>query len=255
MKKRTKETMIIGGALIALSLLLHYGHYLIFQDLHHTLIFLVADLAFIPMEVFFTTLVLDKFLEKRQNQHLFEKLNMIIGVFYTEVGTRLLYRFAESDDDIEDLKENAVVNLNCSETTFKQLETIVENHNYVVNMDKVDLKSLRDLLDYEKDLLINLITNPTLLEHEEFTEMMMSIMHLREELDSRCSESMEEYEIIHISSDISKAYKYLAKEWVRYMKYLKNNYPQLFLKAVINNPFDRRDKREKDYLLIDKNRK
>ena len=128
MKKRTKETLIIGGALIALSLLLHYGHYLIFKDLHHTLIFLVADIAFIPMEVFFTTLVLDKFLEKRQNQHLFEKLNMIIGVFYTEVGTRLLHRFAESDDDIEDLKENAIVNLNCSETTFKQLENIVENH-------------------------------------------------------------------------------------------------------------------------------
>ena len=250
MKKRRKETFIIGGALIALSLLLHYGHYLIFNDLHHTLIFLFADIAFIPMEVFFTTLVLDKFLEKRQNQHLFEKLNMIIGVFYTEVGTRLLHEFAESDDDIEDLKENAIVNLNCNETTFKQLEKIVENHKYEVNMGKVDLNSLRNLLDKEKDLLINLITNPTLLEHEEFTEMMMSIMHLREELDSRCSEHMEDYEINHISADISKAYGYLAKEWVRYMKYLKDNYPQLFIKAVISNPFDRRDKKEKDCVLL-----
>lgn len=253
MKKRSKETLIIGAALITLSLLLHYGHYLIFKDLHHTLIFLVADIAFIPMEVFFTTLVLDKFLEKRQNQHLFEKLNMIIGVFYTEVGTKLLYRFAESDDNIDDLEESAIVDLNCNEVTFKRLETIVENHNYVVNMDKVDLRNLRDLLDNEKDLLINLITNPTLLEHEEFTEMMMSIVHLREELDSRCSECMEEYEVTHISADISKAYKYLAKEWVRYMKYLKDNYPQLFLKAVISNPFDRRDKKEKDCLL--RNRK
>ena len=104
MKKKTKETILIGTGLVALSLLLHYIHYLIFKDAHHTMIFLVADIAFIPMDVFFTTLILDRFLEKREKDHLLGKLNMLIGVFYTEVGTKLLLNIVEGDNDREFLK-------------------------------------------------------------------------------------------------------------------------------------------------------
>ena len=66
MKKKTKETILIGTGLVALSLFLHYIHYLIFKDAHHTMIFLVADIAFIPMDVFFTTLILDRFRKERK---------------------------------------------------------------------------------------------------------------------------------------------------------------------------------------------
>ena len=57
MKKHKKETILIGIGLILLSIFLHYLHYLTFKDLHHTLIFLFADIAFIPMDVFFTDFV------------------------------------------------------------------------------------------------------------------------------------------------------------------------------------------------------
>lgn len=70
MKKKTKETILIGAGLVILSLVLHYIHILLFKDVHHTLIFLVADIAFIPMEVFFTTIVIDRMLEKREKEHL-----------------------------------------------------------------------------------------------------------------------------------------------------------------------------------------
>lgn len=65
-EEKTKETILIGTGLVTLSLILHYVHYLIFKDAHHTMIFLVADIAFIPMDVFFTSLILDRFLEKRK---------------------------------------------------------------------------------------------------------------------------------------------------------------------------------------------
>ncbi|MDU4419804.1 MAG: hypothetical protein E7I73_12400, partial [Clostridium perfringens] len=93
MSKQKKEFLMIGIGLIGLSLVLHYVHYLIFQDLHHTLIFLFADIAFIPMEVFFTTLVIDKLLEKREKEHLRDKLSMLIGVFFSELGTDILNTF------------------------------------------------------------------------------------------------------------------------------------------------------------------
>ena len=212
MKKKTKETILIGAGLVILSLVLHYIHILLFKDVHHTLIFLVADIAFIPMEVFFTTIVIDRMLEKREKEHLLEKLNMLIGLFYT-------------------------------------LE-----YDYEIDINKINLKDIRNKLDENRDLLINLISNGNLLEHETFTEMLMTIMHLKEELDTRYSPDIEEYEIQHIEKDLMVVYKYLTIEWAEYMKYLSKNYPSLYCKALINNPFDNRDKKEKDKCFLENNK-
>ena len=46
------------------------------------MIFLVADIAFIPLEVFFTTMILERVLERRKKEQDLEKLNMLVGVFY-----------------------------------------------------------------------------------------------------------------------------------------------------------------------------
>ena len=69
MKKQTKDNIIIGAGLVILSLILHYLHVLIFKDAHHTMIFLFADIAFIPMEVFFTSMILERLLERREKEH------------------------------------------------------------------------------------------------------------------------------------------------------------------------------------------
>lgn len=250
LKKKTKETILIGVGLVILSLILHYAHYLIFEDAHHTMIFLFADIAFIPMEVFFTTLILDRFLEKREKEHLIGKLNMLVGVFYTELGTDLLHDFVYGDNEIEDLRENAIVNITWDNESFKNLNKHVMNHKYEIDINKINLEQLRDKLDKNKNLLITLITNENLLDHETFTEMLVSIMHLREELDTRYSNHMEEYEISHIKTDLAVAYKYLTLEWSYYINYLRREYPQLFLKALINNPFDKRSKIEKDSIYL-----
>ena len=241
MKKKTKETILIGTGLVALSLFLHYIHYLIFKDAHHTMIFLVADIAFIPMDVFFTTLILDRFLEKREKDHLLGKLNMLIGVFYTEVGTKLLLNIVEGDNDREFLSGASITNDTWKKKSFEKLK-----HDYTVDINKVSLEDIRKNLDANKDLLISLIANENLIEHETFTEMLMSIMHLREELNTRLSMDMQEYELEHIEKDIMLAYKYLTIEWAEYMKYLSEEYPVLYCKALINNPFDTRSKSEKD---------
>ena len=232
MSKQKKEFLMIGIGLIGLSLVLHYVHYLIFQDLHHTLIFLFADIAFIPMEVFFTTLVIDKLLEKREKEHLRDKLSMLIGVFFSELGTDILNTFVYADDNTEIIAKEALVTKEWNKNEFKNLEKLVDEYEYDIDIKKVDLIALEKKLNAQKDLVINLITNPMLIEHEEFSDMLMSILHLREELSSRCSHELEDYEIQHLAKDINIAYKYLTFEWIQYMKQLKSNYPQLFLKAL-----------------------
>lgn len=251
MKKRTKENILIGAGLVLLSLLLHYFHYLIFKDIHHTLIFLAADIAFIPMEVFFTTIVLDGFLERREKEHFLEKLNMLVGVFYTEIGGRILQEFVMASNPIKECKEiSSIEDSMWNENFPKALEKLKASCQYKVDLNKINIRELKEELHESKDLLITFITNESLHDHETFTDMIMSLLHLKEEIDSRCCLEIEEYEKTHIESDMAVAYRYLTIEWCEYMSYLNKNYPNLFIKALINNPFDTRDKKIKDAVFL-----
>ena len=165
MTKKTKETIGIGVGLIGLSLILHFIHFLIFRDLHHILIFLFADIAFIPMEVFFTTVVIDKLLENREKTHLLEKLNMLIGVFYTELGTKLLTEITKSDRNEINNISNGIIIDTWDDKSFKNIQTYLLEYDYKVDVTKLDLNNIRAKLDENKNLLVNLISNGNLLEH------------------------------------------------------------------------------------------
>lgn len=250
MKKKTKETIIIGTGLVALSLLLHYFHYLVFQDAHHTLIFLFADIAFIPMEVFFTTLIIDKLLEKREKSHFFEKVNMLIGVFYTDLGTMLLTELVKGDDNLNELINCNICSKKWDDASCNDLKKKLIEHNFKFDISHVDMDKIKNTLSINRDLITNLIMNENVHEHEGFTDALMSLLHLREELETRCCHKLEDFELEHLAGDMADAYKNLSIEWCQYMNYLSKNYPKLFVKALINNPFDKRDQKEKDRIYL-----
>ncbi|MBP1889052.1 hypothetical protein J2Z53_000631 [Clostridium moniliforme] len=245
--KHKRETILIGIGLIALSLFLHYVHFLIFKDLHHTLIFLFADIAFIPMEVFFTAFVIERLLEDREKAHKMEKLNMIKGIFFSEFGTDLLEEFSKGDRDIENITKVAIVNKEWGKDDFKELERVIDEHKFSVDISKIDLEKVINILESKKDMIISFIGNPILMEHEVFSDLLISLFHLLEEFDDRyyniicqcCDEKA------HIEKDINDSYEQLGRIWGRYMKHLKSEYPQLFIKAMLHNPFDKRDIKDK----------
>ncbi|MGL4569956.1 MAG: hypothetical protein ACRCVJ_02685 [Clostridium sp.] len=241
MNKHKKETILIGVGLIVLSIFLHYLHYLTFRDLHHTLIFLFADIAFIPMDVFFTAFVIERLLESREKVHNMEKVNMIKGVFFSEFGSDLLEELAKGDRHISNLSNLAIVDKEWGKKEFKELEDAIKEHKFSVDVSKVDLDKIIDILKNKKEMLISFIGNPTLMEHEIFSDLLMSLFHLLEEFDDRY------YNLIcdccddnHIEKDLNVSYEQLTKIWCRYMRYLKEAYPQLFVKAMLHNPFDYR---------------
>lgn len=250
MKKKTKETVIIGIGLVVLSLLLHYAHYLIFKDAHHTLIFLFADIAFIPMEVFFTTLIIDRLLEKREKNHFLEKLNMMIGLFYTEIGRNILAEFVKGDENLAELINSNICARNWDDSSCKKLKNKIEEHDFNLNITKINIDNIKNILSNNRDFLMNLIINENIHEHEEFTDMLMSLLHVKEEIEARYYDKIQPFELEHLASDFAVAYKYLTLEWCEYMNYLNKNYPRLFVRALIDNPFDNRDKKEKDKIYL-----
>jgi hypothetical protein len=83
------------------------------------------------------------------------------------------------------------------------------------------------------------VENPNLLEHESFTDLLMSVFHLTEELAHRGDFStLPDTDYRHLAEDIKRAYKSLLSEWLEYMKYIRTSYPYFYSLAVRANPLN-----------------
>lgn len=240
--KKHKDLFIIGAILIGLSVVLHYVHYLMFHDAHHLFIFLVADIAFIPLEVFFVTVVIDRILEKREKSHLIEKLNMLVGLFFSEMGLEMLRSCADADMKLSEVKSGCELTMNWKEEDFEKLTKKLMHHEHSLDASQMDIGALKKSLDDSKDLLVTLIANPSLLEHDSFSGLLMAVLHLQEELSVRYDNGLSEFDLEHIQFDVERVYKHLGVEWIKYMKHLKAHFPYLYLTALINNPYMEKDR-------------
>ena len=236
---RSNWKITLGIVLIILSAVVYLIHYIIFRDPHHIFIYLIGDIAFVFINVLLVTLVIDTVLNNRSKKDKLEKLNMLIGVFFSEIGTKLIVHFSDSDPDLEKIKENLIVDTNWSNEKFMDISKKLKSYKYNIEINRINLEILRSFLINKNDFLTRLLENPNLLEHESFTELLRAVFHLDEELRSRKNvKSLTPKDSEHIASDIKRAYNLLVFEWLDYMKYLKDNYPYLFSLAIRLNPFD-----------------
>jgi len=240
MKEDTRWKVLVGLALVTLTLLLMTVHYLAFHDLHHLGIFFVGDLVFIPVEVLCVTLIIDQLLESREKQQRMEKLNMVIGIFFSRVGTPLLSRLSKADPcTIPMQKELEVSPADWTADRFFQAQASLDVWKCKVDPAGIDRESLRTFLDGNEDFLLRIIENPTVFEHETFTDLILAVTHLTEELKARDDLStLPPADIAHLEGDMERVYSRLVPEWLKYMEYLKNHYPYLFSLAMRKNPFD-----------------
>jgi len=216
-------------ALSLLSLIMVGIQFVIYRDLSllsHDLFFAISIL---PFQVGMTALILDQLLERRVQQERLEKMNMVIGVFFSEMGVDLLRKVSAQHDDIDTINKNLIINNNWTQDDFLKVMKTLADHQYKVDMDKEDLIETKNILSRHRSLIVQLLENPILLEHETFTNTLRAIFHLTEELYHRKSLStIPNSDLEHLNGDTARAYGLLINEWVRYMAYLKNSYPYLF---------------------------
>jgi len=231
--------ILLGLSLIVLSALFYLIHYTIFRDPHHIFIYLIGDVAFVFVEVLLVTLIIHELLNRREKRGRLEKLNMVIGTFFSEVGTELLKYFSDFDPQVSTIRGGLIVGNEWSEEQFLTVSKRLKEYDYGIEVHRMDLAGLRSFLEAKRDFLVRLLENPTLLEHESFTELLRAVFHLTEELAARKDiTQLPDSDMKHVSGDIRRAYIHLASEWLDYMKHLKNNYPYLFSLATRTNPFD-----------------
>ena len=178
-------------------------------------------------------------LNRRERKVRIEKLNMVMNLFFSEIGNRLLTYFVGLDPQAASLRKDLVVTNDWSAADFLKVSQLLKNHKYNIDIEKVPQGELNTFFDGKVDLLLRLLENPALLERESFTETIRAVFHFRDELLLRQDVSqLPESDKKHLAGDIKRAYRLLALQWLDYMRYLKDNYPYLFSLAMRINPFD-----------------
>ncbi len=237
--KRLSWQVGLGLGLVALSGLIYLIHFALFRDAHHIFIYLVGDIAFVPIEVLLVTFIIHRLLTQREKRAMLEKLNIVIGAFFSEVGTALLNSFSSFDPESQRVKNELVVEGNWSDREFVIAAERLKRCAYEVRGREGDLYDLKSFLTAKRDFMLRLLGNPNLLEHDSFTQLLWAVFHLTEELSHRKSLSdLPGSDLKHLSGDIRRAYVLLISQWLAYMRHLKENYPYLFSLAIRTNPFD-----------------
>lgn len=231
---------LLGTGLLLMSVFVYFLHYLIFRDAHHIFIYLVGDIAFVFVEVLLVTLIIHRVLQEREKKERLEKMNMVIGAFFSEVGIRLLNMISQWDPQVEKIQGDALAQKESLDKNFQRICMHLNNHNYGIDENLANWTGLKSFLVPKRDFLLRLLENPNLLEHESFTDVLWAVFHLAEELEAREDlETLPDTDYMHLRGDVKRVYGQLTQQWFKYMEHLKNAYPYLFSLSLRKNPFDR----------------
>lgn len=237
--KRNRWYILFGAVLVVTSALLYLLHFAIFGNAHHIYLYLLGDIAFLPLEVLVVALIVDSLLSSRDRRATLEKMNMVIGAFFSEVGTALLRDLGRFDPAAGEKRSLFAECGAWQDADFTRTRKALGDMSFDCESRAGDLEPVRDLLVAKRDFMVRLLENPLLLEHETFTDLLWAVFHLTEELASRPAlTGLPEADLDHLSGDMGRAYRLLAGQWLDYMRHLESSYPYLFSLAVRLNPFD-----------------
>lgn len=239
MKAGRRSTTILALALVALSVALYLVNYALFHDARVLYFYSLLDLAFIPIQILLVSLIINRLLALREKTALLDKLNMVIGVFFSEVGTSLIRHLNSFDADFEAIRPALLFRYDWENRDFTQAARALVSAEVGLNCRNCALEPVQEFLCGKREFLLSLLGNPNLLEHERFTQTLWAVFHLMEELAFRSSlTGLPASDLDHLTGDMHRAYTLLLAEWLEHLRHLRSAYPYLYSLAVRTNPFD-----------------
>jgi hypothetical protein len=240
MKKYPNWLLSISLILIIASALTYTIHYFLFRDLHHIFIYMIGDFGFLFLDVLLVIFLIERLLSRREKRSMMNKMNMVIGTFFSEVGLELLSKFSDFVLNSQELEKELNLSPDWDKKDFKKAMAAVKNFPYEIKIDKSSLSEIREFLLGKRSFLMRLLENPNLLEHERFTDLLWAVFHLTEELVFRGDllQDLPETDYKHLNIDLQRAYSQLTIEWISYTAHLKESYPFLYSLAARVNPMN-----------------
>jgi hypothetical protein len=174
---KRSDLMVLLMLLVSASL---YGlDYMLVGQFREIGLGLLGNLAFLPIYVLFVTLMIERLLREREKEALRQKMNMVIGVFFSEVGTPLLkdgFNFLQCK---EELSARVRISATWGDAEFKSLALFLDSGDLRMDSRFCSMDSLKDFLVTRRNFMLGLLENPNLLEHDGFTDLLWAVFHLR----------------------------------------------------------------------------
>jgi hypothetical protein len=230
--------LVVG--LLAASGLFYLVDFVAYPGLRGSMgFYTLLDIAFIPLNVLIVGLFINRLIAARERDELLHKMNMVIGAFFSQMGSDLIARLSVYDVDVEEDRPHMLFASDWTPEDFEHHRRAVCGDHHRMRLEAGDLFELRDALAAQRPFVLGLLQNGNLLEHASFTDMLWAVSHLSEELSARpdlgaCSLA----DRAHLELDLARAYGRLLGEWLLYVRHLKARYPYLYAFAVRTNPFD-----------------
>lgn len=214
-KKETIRTVLLLGILSACI----YGlQIILFHDLRNTEFYILQDLAFIPISIAITTVVVGNIMDNRSKKEAAEKASMLRSVFFTDIGNTLMKRLYDVSDTgmLKCIDEDK----NCTDTIH-------------VHTDKDTYEFIRQFLKEKQQDLMTLSGNNDLMDQDDFTQLLGGLFHLLDEFALRGSyDQLKEEDIHHMNDDFSKVLALLRVNMATNAEFQQKHFPNFYQKAV-----------------------
>ncbi len=237
-KIRFAILMIIIAFIFFASRMLYLG------DSEEVVSYLWKQIGFIPVNILLVAFLIDGIISKKEHEAILEKIDMIMGTFFTKMGNDLVYTISSANEDVVEAESLKMIK-NWTDKDYKdKLKTLKQNPiKFSTNLKGAErdefLSEIYNILNSNQEFIINLINNPNLLEKDEFSRLLLALLHLDEELSRRGElTNISDADFSHLIGDISRVYSHLIYEWVYYLRYLNKFYPYMISLAIRTNPFD-----------------
>lgn len=234
-----------GIILLIASILMYSFAFLFLNEPDKVFFYIVIDCAFIPLDVLVVVLVIEGVIENKEKEAILDKLDMILGAFFSELGNELLTHISKvntyNGEIINQLKNIDTWNEKDFKNAYKYLKT--NGVSFKVEIPKSETKEfimdLKELITEKRRFLIELLENPNIIEKDSFANLLLAIFHLDDELELRTDlDRITAEDFKHLLMDINRVYCSLTYQWVKYLEYLNKHYPYMSSLAIRTNPFN-----------------
>jgi hypothetical protein len=237
--KNNRSKSLIFVAILCCAFLIYILQILIFKKPQDTFFYLLQDLAFLPIQVLLVSIIITEWLREKEKKALLNRMNMVVGAYFCEVGNQLMKKFSACHSGINRMNDEFHGNDAWDTSFIDRLLADIGSMNWEIDIQQGDIEDLKAFLISKQSFIVGLLQNANLLEHERFTDLLWAVTHLTEELNFRKNlNSLGQLDSAHLNTDLKRAYQLSLQEWVHYMGHLKRDYPYIFSLYQRMNPFD-----------------
>lgn len=229
---------IIAVTLLILSVMSYSLQIYIFHNLHDTYFYLLQDVSFVPIQVLIVTFFIDRLMKRQQKINLIKRVNVTIGIFFNELGNDLMKILFTLTKNKHKLGEGLDITSGWKQKDFINTGKWIETDPAEIAITPDNIMELKQFFEKKRFFILNLLENSNLTEHDTFTDTLLAVSHLSDELSLRENTGqMPAADLNHLMLDTKRAYHGIIKEWIIYMSHIKKEYPFLFSLALRSNPF------------------